>query len=327
VRPSSYTYLTDAEWDDRIARFDAIARSCTLCPRNCHVNRLEGERGFCGAPGELYLSSVFPHFGEEPPVSGTCGSGTVFFSYCTLKCCFCQNYQISHKGEGQRYTPEELARKMVELQTKGCHNINLVTATHFLPWVLRAVRAAALQGLVVPLVYNCGGYEHASIIRLLSGIVDIFLPDMKYGGNNAAEMLSRTANYRAFNRATIREMFRLVGPLKVTDDGIATRGLCIRHLVLPGGLAESFEVLNYLVTHFDPDDIHISLMAQYRPLYRAEEFPEINRMVTAAEFEKVRDAFVNAGFPGFYQERATINDAYVIDFTKRKSEALRECDG
>jgi putative pyruvate formate lyase activating enzyme len=314
--------LTDKEWDDRIARFDQIARSCTLCPRNCHVDRHAGERGFCDAPGELYYSSIFPHYGEEPPISGSNGSGTVFFSYCTLKCCFCQNYQISHEAEGHASTIDELAGKMVGLQEKGCHNINMVTATHFLPWILRALKLAAQKGLSIPLVYNCGGYEHASIIRLLNGIVDIYLPDIKYGGNNAAQSFSGTANYRTFSQASIREMFRQAGPLKVNSDGIALRGLCIRHLVLPNDCSESAAVLDFLKTAFDPADIHVSLMAQYRPLYQAKEHPEINRMITPAEYNHVKNLFIEAGFQGFFQKLATINDAFVIDFTKRKDEAL-----
>ena len=322
MRQGSYVYLTDDEWEQRIARFDTIARSCTLCPRNCHVNRREGECGYCEAPAELYLSSIFPHHGEEPPISGTHGSGTVFFTYCTLKCCFCQNWQLSHRAEGRPYTPEELAEKMIGLQRQGCHNVNLVTATHFLPWVLRAVRIAARNGLTVPLVYNCGGYEHASTIALLAGIVDVYLPDMKYGDNHAAVQFSHTANYRSFNRTSIREMFRQVGPLRTDEEGIAYRGLCIRHLVLPNGLASSGKVLEFLRTVFDPADITISLMAQYRPLYCAGEHPEINRMVTPDEYEAVKTPFVEAGFPGYYQELATINDAFVIDFSRRKKEAL-----
>ena len=322
MRTGSYVYLTDEQWDERINRFDTIARSCTLCPRNCHVNRFADERGYCNAPGYLFLSSAFPHHGEEPPVSGTNGSGTVFFSYCTLQCCFCQFWQLSHEAEGQPFTPEELAAKLIGLQKQGCHNINLVTATHFLPWILRALRLATAEGLTLPLVYNCGGYEHASIIALLAGIVDIYLPDMKYGDNHAAAQFSRTANYRSFNRASLREMFRQVGPLKIDEDGIARRGLCIRHLVLPNGLAASSKVLSFLSSTFDPSDISVSLMAQYRPLYKADEFPELGRMVTADEYESVKRAFVEAGFPGYYQELETMDKRFVIDFTKRKGAAL-----
>ena len=318
----SYVYLTDTQWEQCITRFDAIARSCTLCPRNCHIDRFTDERGFYGAPGGLVVSSTFAHHGEVPPISGTGGSGTVFFSYCTLQCCFCQNWQLSHKAEGRPFTVEELAGKMVGLQRQGCHNINLVTATHFLPWVVRALRLAAGEGLTVPLVYNCGGYEHASTIALLNGIVDIYLPDMKYGDDHAAELLSSTANYCTFNRTSLREMFRQVGPLLTDGDGIARLGVCVRHLVLPDDYAASETVLDFLTATFDPADIHVSLMAQYRPLHRAAEFPGINRMITAEEYEKVKSAFVEAGFPGFYQELATINEAFVIDFTKRKEAAL-----
>ncbi|MBN1307487.1 MAG: hypothetical protein JXA18_06195 [Chitinispirillaceae bacterium] len=314
--------MTDDEWERRIARFAAIARSCTLCPRNCHVDRFSGERGYCNAPGELVVSSVFPHHGEEPPLSGTGGSGTVFFTYCTLQCCFCQNWQISHEAEGRPFTPGELAEKMLELQEQGCHNINLVTATHFLPWLLRALQVAAKKGLFIPLIYNCGGYEHASTIALLSGIIDIYLPDMKYGGNRAAQLFSRTANYRSFNRTSLREMFRQVGALTIDNDGVARRGLCLRHLVLPNNLAESEAILDFLTSAFDPADIYISLMAQYRPLYRAAEFPEINRRVTAQEYESVKKAFIDAGFPGFFQEFDGLDESFLIDFTARKEKAL-----
>jgi putative pyruvate formate lyase activating enzyme len=314
-------------WDSRIAQFDAIARFCTLCPRNCRVDRFADERGFCGAPGRLVVSSTFAHHGEEPPVSGTGGSGTVFFSHCTLQCCFCQNWQLSHEAEGHPFTPEELAVKMVGLQKQGCHNINLVTATHFLPWVLRAVRHAAGAGLTVPLVYNCGGYEQTSTIALLNGIVDIYLPDMKYGDDRAAKLFSSAANYRSYNRTSLREMFRQAGPLQTDADGIARRGICIRHLVLPNDYAASESIRDFLIATFDPADIHVSLMAQYRPLFRAAAFPDINRMVTAEEYEKVKTAFIDAGFPGFYQELASMDQSFVIDFTKRKEEALTGNDG
>lgn len=321
-KQASYTYLTDNEWDGRIAELDRIAASCMLCPRQCGVNRLSNETGFCGAPGGLVISSIFPHHGEEPPISGSSGSGTVFFTYCTLKCIFCQNYQISHLAEGRPYTPSELAGKMLSLQSMGCHNINLVTATHFLPWVMRALKEAASNGLAVPIVYNCGGYELASVMALLSGIVDIYLPDMKYGNDSAAPRYSGAADYVAVNRAAVREMFRQVGPLRSDGNGIACRGLCIRHLVLPEGAAGTNEVLDYLMSNYDPHDLFISLMAQYRPLHRAKEFPEINRALTLEEYEPLRRKFIEAGFDGFYQEFSRLDTGFVIDFKKRKSERL-----
>jgi len=324
TKPASYTWLTDNEWDGKTAELDRIASSCELCPRRCKVNRLKGERGFCGAPGGLVISSIFPHHGEEPPISGSGGSGTVFFSHCTLKCIFCQNYQISHLSEGRPYTPSELAGEMLSLQSMGCHNINLVTATHFLPWVVRALKKAAAGGLTVPVVYNCGGYELTSVMSLLSGIVDIYLPDMKYGNDISGRRFSGAADYVAVNRAAVREMFRQTGPLRTDGSGIAYRGLCIRHLVLPDGAAGTHAVVDFLTSAFDPHDLSISLMAQYRPLYRAEEFPEINRPVTAEEYEPLRQQFIKAGFGGFYQDVSLMNDKFIIDFKKRKTERLAD---
>lgn len=321
-RPASYTFLSETDWSKIIERLDALARSCELCPRRCGVNRMAGETGFCGAPGTMVVSSVFPHHGEEPPISGTGGSGTVFFTYCTLKCVFCQNYQLSHLGEGTPCSAEELAQRMVGLQEQGCHNINLVTATHFLPWVVRAIKMACTNGLSVPVVYNCGGYERHEVMALLAGIVDIYLPDMKYGNDGSAQSYSNAPDYVAVNRAAIREMFRQAGPLRLDDAGIAYRGICIRHLVLPQNRAGTRDVLDFLISSFDPHDLSISLMAQYRPLYEAAQFPEIDRRVSRDEYEPLRRAFIEHGFQGFYQEIERMDRKFVIDFTKRKSERL-----
>jgi len=322
MRPGSYTYLTAADWSARIEALERLAHSCELCPRRCRVDRNAGEFGFCGAPGGIVASSLFPHHGEEPPISGTGGSGTVFFTYCTLKCVFCQNYQISHEGEGRVVPEEELAEKMLGLQAQGCHNINLVTATHFLPGVVRALRRAAEAGLAVPVVYNCGGYERVETIDLLEGIVDIWLPDMKYGADEPARRFSKAPDYVAVNREAIRRMFRQVGPLRCDAEGIAERGLCVRHLVLPNGRSASHEVLGFLQSAFDPADVTISLMAQYRPMYRAGRHPEIRERVGAAEYEEIKRAFISAGFGGFYQEPAAMDASFCIDFTRRKEEPL-----
>ncbi len=322
TRPGSYTYLSDEQWDARISAFDRIASSCTLCPRQCRIDRFASGKGFCRAPGTLVISSIFPHHGEEPPISGSHGSGTVFFTFCTLRCTFCQNYQLSHNAEGREYSPMELAGAMLELQSRGCHNINLVTATHFLPWILRALKEAARNGLTIPIVFNCGGYELSSTLSLLSGIVDIYLPDMKYGNNRAAGRYSNAVDYVEINRNAIREMFRQVGPLQCNELGIAWRGLCIRHLVLPGNTADSTEIIDFLSSTFDPNDIYISLMAQYRPLFRASSTPEINRAITAAEYEPLKKRIIELGFDGFVQDLHPC-DEFVIDFTKRKNEPLR----
>ena len=319
---ASYTFLSATDWADRILELERIAARCELCPRRCRVNRLGGERGFCGAPGELVISSVFPHHGEEPPLSGTGGSGTVFFTHCTWKCVFGQNYQISHEQEGRPFSVEELARKLLGLQEKGCHNINLVTGTHFLPWVLRALRAAADAGLVLPVVYNCGGYELEETVDLLKDVVDIWLPDMKYGRNEPARLYSKAPDYVEVSRAAVRRMFRQVGPLRCDDAGIAVRGLCIRHLVLPNGQSASREVLAFLNSTFDPRDIFISLMAQYRPLYGADRHALIGTRVETEEYERIKQAFIQAGFEGFHQEPERLDTAFVIDFKTRKEDPL-----
>lgn len=324
MHAASYTFLTNTDWTQRIAELERIAACCELCPRRCRVDRIDGERGFCSAPGGLVISSFFPHHGEEPPLSGTGGSGTVFFTHCTLKCVFCQNYQISHEQEGRVLAVEELARKMLGLQERGCHNINLVTATHFLPWVLRAVRTASDSGLMLPIVYNCGGYELGETIDLLKDVVDIWLPDMKYGRNEPARLYSKAPDYVEINQAAVRRMFRQVGPLHLDANGIADRGLCIRHLVLPGGQSASRDVLAFLKRTFDPQDIHISLMAQYRPLYKADRHALIGSRVDAQEYEDIKKDFIDAGFEGFYQDPAAMDTSFCIDFKMRKEEPLVE---
>jgi putative pyruvate formate lyase activating enzyme len=318
----SYSYLDPQQWDALIATLDSIASSCALCPRHCGVNRLAGERGFCRAPKELYISSIFPHHGEEPPISGTGGSGTVFFSCCTLRCAFCQNWQISHEGEGEPYSTERLAERMLWLQTQGCHNINLVTPTHFLPWIIRALKEASADGLSVPIVYNCGGYELPEIVRLLKDVVDIWLPDMKYGDNGPAREYSGAKDYVEINRQAVREMVRQTGEWKVTDDGIACRGVCIRHLVLPENKAGSAEIVEFLRSIVDPRDVAVSVMAQYRPKYQAANHPEIARPSSAQEYLSAVRLFRDAGFEGFFQEHEEIDGRFFIDFAKRKDQPL-----
>ncbi len=318
----SYVHLSASEWDQRIGDALSIAGDCRLCPRDCRIDRNSGTTGFCGATNTLVISSIFPHHGEEPPISGTGGSGTVFFSHCTLGCYFCQNYQISHEGEGRSYSPEELAERMLWLQGQGCHNVNFVTPTHYLPWFLQALRIAAGRGLTLPLVYNTSGYERTEPLHVLKGIVDIYLPDMKYGTDEAAKSYSCAADYAENNRAAIREMFRQVGPLRTTSDGIALRGLLIRHLVLPNRTAGSKEIADFLQKVFDPEDITIGIMAQYRPLYRASKFPAIARKISIEEYREAVDYFVDAGFNVLAQDEAGLDESFVIDFTKRKHEPL-----
>jgi putative pyruvate formate lyase activating enzyme len=269
------------------------------------------------------VSSIFAHHGEEPPISGARGSGAVFFSYCTLQCCFCQNFQLSHQAQGQDITPKQLAGKFLGLQEQGCHNINLVTPSHFLPWLLMALKEAAAMGLTLPIVHNNGGYECPESLDLLKGIVDIYLPDMKYGRPQEALRYSLARDYVDVNHQAVKAMFRQTGPLLTDENGIARRGMCIRHLVLPSGLAHSEDILAFLLQSFDPQDLTIRLMAQYRPLHKACSFPEIARTLTAQDYEPVRRAFENAGIAGFYQELSELDISFCIDFSKRKSEPLR----
>jgi putative pyruvate formate lyase activating enzyme len=318
----SFLYFSSRQWDERIGEADRIASACGLCPRRCRVNRLKGEKGFCKAPGELVISSIFPHHGEEPPISGKNGSGAVFFSCCTLKCLFCQNYQISHEAAGETYSPSRLAQKLLDLERSGCHNINLVTPSHFLPWILRALKEAADMGLAIPIVYNNGGYESPEALRLLKGIVDIYLPDMKYGDPGAARQYSKAGDYVEVNRAAIVEMFRQAGPLLIDKDEIAYRGICIRHLVLPHGQAHSGNIVKFLAASFDPLDLTVSLMAQYRPLYRAQEFPEISRTLTPEEYDSVKRLFERADIGGYFQEMEKLDGNFCIDFNSRKHEPL-----
>ena len=322
TRSPSYTFLSEADWDDRIRLADSLASSCTLCPRACGVNRLNGEIGFCKAPGNLVISSIFPHHGEEPPISGSRGSGTVFFTYCTLQCVFCQNFQLSHQAEGRAYSPRELAEAMMDLQRRGCHNINLVTPTHFLPWVLRALKEALGLGLSIPIVHNNGGYETVESLTLLKDIVDVYLPDMKYGRAEEAKRYSHAADYVEVNQKAVRTMLRQVGPLRLDKNNIAYRGLCIRHLVLPSGGAGSEHVVDFLMKAFDPLDLTVGLMAQYRPLFHAAQFPEISRTIEAREYDGARSLFEHADIAGFYQELPRLDERFCIDFKKRKSQPL-----
>ncbi len=310
-----YLTLDSDEWDAKLSAADKLARRCRLCPRACGVDRMAGEKGFCRAPGGLHLSSIFAHHGEEPPLSGSGGSGTVFFSHCTLRCVFCQNHQLSHGGQGRTYGIDELAERMLDLQHEGCHNVNLVTPGHYLPWVLRAIRHAAESGLRLPIVYNCGGYESPEALALLQRVVDIYLPDMKYADNTPAQTFSSAADYVEVNREAIRRMFRQVGPLRLDSRGIAYRGLCIRHLVLPNGLAGSEQVAAHLAAEYDPSDITVSLMAQYRPLHLAARYTDIARRPSKSEYLRARRAFEEAGFEGFYQDGDALDDSFVFDFT------------
>ena len=276
---------------------------CELCPHRCGVNRLAGERGRCRSGAGPVVASWNLHPWEEPPISGTRGSGTIFFTGCTGRCLFCQNYPISQMGVGQEVSVERLADMMLELQRKGAHNINLVTPTHWTAAVLMALPHAVEGGLHIPLLYNTSGYERVSTLRLLDGVVDIWLPDAKYADEDTARWLSGLPDYVRHNRAALREMFRQVGDeLLLDEEGIARRGMIVRHLVLPGGLSGTAEVMRWLAENLSPR-LHVSLMDQYFPAYRCVGHPLLGRKITSEEYEEAFSALMAAGLEnGWVQE-------------------------
>ena len=259
---------------------------CTLCPRRCEVYRGKGETGFCGIACLPLVSSVAPHFGEESVLVGSGGSGTIFFAGCNLGCVFCQNFDISHHRHGRRMSIKQLAQSMLDLQNYGCSNINFVTPTHVVPAITAAIELARKGGLKLPTVYNTGGYDCVETLKLLDGFVDIYMPDMKYSNSEVAEELSAAPDYPEVNLAAIQEMHRQVGDLQVKD-GLATRGLLVRHLVLPNNLAGSFEIIDFLAEQISPKTT-INVMDQYHPCYKAASHPKINRRPTLDEIESVR---------------------------------------
>lgn len=260
---------------------------CRLCPRQCGANRLKGNKGFCQASSHLDISSHHPHFGEEKPLVGKGGSGTVFFTHCSLRCVFCINWETSQKGAGDPRSIEELAAMMLHLQKRGCHNINLVTPTHYSPHILLAVDKAAREGLRLPLVYNTCGWERPEILERLDGVIDIYLPDFKYAdGALAAKYSSDARIYPEVTKAALLEMNRQVGVAKPAADGIMYRGLMIRHLVMPNRVGGTKEIIAWIATHL-PKDTYLNLMSQYRPMYKAFKYPEISRPITYDEYHEV----------------------------------------
>ncbi len=286
IEPSYLALHRTGELRTRVVRAHARLADCDLCARLCHVDRLEGIAGAVCRTGErARVYSHGPHFGEEDPLRGTRGSGTIFFSWCNLRCDFCQNWTISQKGEGEEVEPEVLAAHMLELQDQGCHNINLVTPSHVVAQILAALEIAAARGLALPLVYNTGGYDSPPALELLDGVVDIYMPDMKYADSLAARRYSHAQDYREVNQAAVKEMHRQVGDLVLDERGLAVRGLLVRHLVLPGGLAGTGGVLEFLGREISRNT-YLNLMDQYRPCYRAEEIEPLARRISSAEWDE-----------------------------------------
>jgi len=290
---AAYLRMSSEELSARAAALKELMRSCRLCPRECGVNRLAGEVGVCGVAAEPIVSSCGPHFGEEALLVGRFGSGAVFLTGCNLKCIFCQNYDISHLRRGGEVPTSDVARMMLRLQQQGCHNVNWVTPTHQAPMLVEALALAREHGLAAPVVYNCGGYESLEALRLLDGIVDIYMPDAKYGSNQAGKQLSGVPDYWDCNREALAEMYQQVGDLQLDESGIASRGLLVRHLVLPENLARTEVVMEFLAAL--SKDTYVNVMAQYRPEYRAGEVAGMSRRITGTEHRRAVEAALQAG--------------------------------
>ena len=286
-KPGYLSLLESGKFERRIQKAREHLSSCTVCPQTCRVNRLEGETGECRIGSLPRVSSYGPHLGEESPLRGWRGSGTIFFSGCNLHCQYCQNASISQSGGGREVSPEQLAGMMLSLQERGCHNINFVSPTHVSPQIMEAVYVAAKQGLTLPLVYNTGGYDSIQMLGLFSGIVDIYMPDMKYSDPQVGETYSRVERYPTVNQSAVKEMHRQVGDLVLDEQGIALKGLLVRHLVLPNQLSGSEQILKYIAEEISRNT-YLNLMDQYRPSYRAHRYPELNRRLTREEFAEVK---------------------------------------
>ncbi len=268
----------------RVEQAYAVFEECRLCPRQCGVNRLEGEKGFCRATARPVIYSAHPHFGEEVSLVGSGGSGTIFFSNCNLRCVFCQNWPISHEGRGKKIRDEDLADLMLYIQKIGCHNVNLVTPTHLMPNILNATRIAHNQGLRIPLVYNTSGYESAEMLKFLEGVVDIYLPDMKFMDSEEAEIyMAGAADYPEMGKKALLEMHRQVGLHKVDENGIAVRGVLIRHLVMPNRVAGTEKFVRWVAANL-PKSTYVNIMHQYHVDYKAFEYPKIQRSINAEEY-------------------------------------------
>lgn len=288
--------------NSEIRKLYKLMEKCTLCPRKCGVNRLKGEKGACQIGKDLKVASINLHYGEEPPISGQTGSGTIFFTGCNLACVFCQNYPISQLCNGYEISAESLADKMVELQNKGANNINLVTPTHVYPMAAESIFIAKQKGLKIPVLSNCGGYESVEVLELMENFIDIYMPDMKYSSNENAKKYSKINNYVEHNRAAIKEMFRQKGILSFGSNDMATKGLLIRHLVLPNNISGSKETFNFVAAEISPDT-YMSVMAQYHTANKSSQYEELNRKVTQEEYDKVLEDFDAAGlYNGWLQE-------------------------
>lgn len=307
----------DAETISRrnIDRLKGILTSCTLCPRKCLVNRTRGELGFCRLTDGVTVSHALPHYGEEPPISGTRGAGTIFLSSCNLKCIYCQNYQLSHDISGELTDAQGLSSIMLALEKKNCHNIEPVTPTPQIPQVMEALLIARQRGLHLPLVYNCGGYENPEVLNNLEGMVDIYLPDFKYGTENDALVLSGVRDYAVHALLSIKEMLRQVGEELFLEEGVAKRGILIRHLIIPGFIANSLQVLELIKKHVSLS-VPLSIMSQYTPIPSVKNHPHLGKRVTREEYELVVNHALDMGFETIFTQ--DVDDKTLVpDFRKK----------
>jgi len=294
---SEAAYLrADAEGllGDKVRKSRAMLSECSLCPRKCGVNRLSGQTGVCKTGERAWISSCNPHFGEEPPLVGQHGSGTIFVTHCNLVCNFCQNYDISHEGQGVEVSDGQLAEMMLALQSRGCHNINFVTPSHVVPQILSAVEIALNRGLTVPLVYNTSGYDTVETLALTNGVFDIYMPDFKFWDPEVAHRTCKARDYPETARRAIREMHRQVGDLAINPAGVATRGLLVRHLVMPNGLSGTAETMAFIADDLSANS-YVNIMPQYRPMGGAVRMADLSRRILQEEFDSALQAAMDAG--------------------------------
>jgi putative pyruvate formate lyase activating enzyme len=304
--PAYLNLLRSGELKERVKEAYKRLEACDVCPRECGVNRRENAEGAVCRTGELaVVSSYNAHFGEEAPLVGRGGSGTIFFAWCNLHCQYCQNYEISQLGQGREVEPEELAAMMLHLQDMDCHNINLVSPTHVVPQILAGLLIAAEAGLRLPLVYNTGGYDSLKTLALLDGVFDIYMPDMKYADADVALRYSKVKNYPAINQAAVKEMHRQTGDLVMDERGVASRGLLVRHLVLPEGLAGTAEIVEFLAQEVSTNT-YLNIMDQYRPCYKGQELPPLDRRLTSEEYAEAVRLAHEAGLNRLDERRARL---------------------
>ena len=304
----NYRHLPDEEFESRIDDLMERYADCDLCAYDCRVDRTDGRVGTCQVDDTVYISSYFPHFGEEDCLRGWNGSGTIFLANCNRKCVFCQNFETSHEARGEAATSEEIAEMALELEDRGCHNINFVSPTHHSPHLVEAVQIAKEQGLDLPIVWNCGGYERPEILALLDGIVDIYMPDVKWADDQAAAKYSKAPHYWENVQESLTEMHRQVGDLQLGDDGLATDGLLVRHLVMPNHTDSATDVLTYLAEEVSTETF-VDILAQYRPYYKAKSedfYSDISREITVEEYREVVDHARNVGLDRLYLDESML---------------------